>query len=358
MITIAAEAGFQAGQSAAVADSSLKTAIREMDDAKHRAVLWFAEIMNRRLYRMLGYSNMPQYAAAELKFSNTRAGDFMRLARKLDQLPAVKKSLADGNLGYTKLVEIIKIATPVTEEHWVAEASKTGRRELAQKVKRVKAKARRRQTENGQASLLKESPSEKKLAAEAPVRVALEMPPEQFVRFEALMEKVRKIGAVPAGASRVETLLAGLDELARGTSNDVTRENKKDSNKPTRRRVFSSPFQIHVHRCPECSKMSVQTSRGELELCEADARRAECDARIKQPGKPNTATIAPGRRSEVLRRDRYRCRAPGCGNSRFLEVHHIKPRSRGGKNTLDNLVTLCSGCHRLHHEGRLNLKVG
>ena len=355
MIAIAAEAGFQTGQSAAFADSSLKTAIREMDDAKHRAVLWFADIMTRRLYRMLGYSNMPQYAAAELKFSKTRAGDFIRLARKLDQLPAVKKSLTDGNLGYTKLVEIIKIATPVTEEHWIAEASKTGRRELAQKVKRVKAKARRRHNQKGQGSLLKECPSEKILAAEAPVRVALEMTPEQYARFEALMEKVRKIGAVPSGASREDTLLAGLDELIRGTSNNVTQTNKKDSSQPTRRRVFSAPFQIHVHRCPECSKRSVQTSRGELEISEADAKRTECDARIKQPGKPNTATIAPGRRSDVLRRDRYRCRAPGCGNNRFLEVHHIQPRSRGGGNKLENLVTLCSGCHRLHHEGRLRI---
>lgn len=353
MITIPAKAGFQAGQSADVADSSLKTAIREMDDAKHRAVLWFADIMNRRLYRMLGYSNMPQYAAAELKFSKTRAGDFMRLARKLDELPAVKKSLADGDLGYTKVVEIIKVATPVTEDHWVAEAAKTGRRELAKKVKRVKAKARLRHAEKSQSSLLKESPTERKLAAETPVRMTLEMTPEQFARFEALMEKVRKIGAVPAGVSRVETLLAGLDELAAVTSNDVTQSDKGDSIKPTRRRVFSAPFQIHVHRCPECGISKVQTSRGELDLSEADAKRAECDARIKQPDKSNTATIAPGRRSEVLRRDRYRCRAPGCGNSRFLEVHHIQPRSQGGKNTLDNLITFCSGCHRLHHEGRL-----
>ena len=40
----------------------------------------------------------------------------------------------------------------------------------------------------------------------------------------------------------------------------------------------------------------------------------------------------------------------GCGQIRFLEVHHLVPRSEGGKNTMDNLVTLCSGCHRLLHE--------
>ncbi|MEN8006799.1 MAG: HNH endonuclease signature motif containing protein [Candidatus Krumholzibacteriota bacterium] len=355
MITIPTAAGFQTGQSAAVADSSLKTAISEMDDAKHRAVLWFADIMKRGLFRKLGYSNMPQYASSELKFSKTRTGDFMRLARKLDELPAVAKSLADGDLGYTKVVEIIKVATPVTEDHWVAEAAKTGRRELAKKVKRVKAKARRRKNQKGQGTLLSENPTERKLVAETPVRMSLEMTPEQFARFEALMEKIRKLNAVPGGSSRVDAMLSGLEELARGTPKPINGCEETSSATPARRRVFSSPFQVHVHRCPECSKSTVQTSRGELDISEADAKRAECDARVKQAGKPNTATIAPGRRFEVFQRDRYRCRAPGCGNSRFLEVHHVRPRSVGGGNDPENLVTLCSGCHRLHHEGRLRI---
>lgn len=169
------------------------------------------------------------------------------------------------------------------------------------------------------------------------------------------MEKVRKSGAVLSGSDRVETILAGLDSLAHGTSNEANHCKKEISTDPTRRRVFPAPFQVHVHQCPDCHKSSVQTSRGELEMHSADIGRAACDARIKKPGKPNTATIAPGKRATVLRRDRFRCRAPGCSHSRFLEVHHIKPRAVGGQNDLENLITLCSGCHRLHHERRLRI---
>ena len=363
--------GFQSDQSAAVADSALKTALRLMEAAEHCAVLWFAEIMNRRLYRMLGFSNMAQYAEVELKFSKTRSGNFMHLARKLEQLPAVKKSLATGDLGYTKALEIIKVATPVTQDKWIAEATSIGRRELAEKVKRVKAKARRRRRgaasatlagQSGQAglvgqgSLLPENPSELELASEVPVRISLELTPEQFARFEALIEKAHKLGAVPAGQNRVDTLLAGLDSLVQGTSTVATDSDKKIYAKPTRRRVFPPPFQVHVHKCPDCGKSTVQTSRGELEMSQADIERAECDGQIKQPGQRNVATIPPGRRTEVLERDRFRCQSPGCGNSRFLEVHHVISRSRGGGNGLDNLITLCSGCHRLHHEGRLNIQ--
>jgi 5-methylcytosine-specific restriction endonuclease McrA len=35
-----------------------------------------------------------------------------------------------------------------------------------------------------------------------------------------------------------------------------------------------------------------------------------------------------------------------------LEVHHIKPRGRLGHDVMDNLITLCVGCHSKRHGGR------
>ena len=37
--------------------------------------------------------------------------------------------------------------------------------------------------------------------------------------------------------------------------------------------------------------------------------------------------------------------------SPYLEVHHIKPLSEGGKDTLKNTVALCPNCHRKRHFG-------
>ncbi|MBU8871843.1 MAG: HNH endonuclease [Gemmatimonadales bacterium] len=31
-----------------------------------------------------------------------------------------------------------------------------------------------------------------------------------------------------------------------------------------------------------------------------------------------------------MARDRYQCQRPGCNHARFLEIHHIIPRSIGG----------------------------
>lgn len=57
-------------------------------------------------------------------------------------------------------------------------------------------------------------------------------------------------------------------------------------------------------------------------------------------------------RLAVLERDRHFCQAFGvqaleCQGR--LHVHHILPRSRGGKHDLENLVTLCSRHHEWAH---------
>jgi 5-methylcytosine-specific restriction endonuclease McrA len=40
-----------------------------------------------------------------------------------------------------------------------------------------------------------------------------------------------------------------------------------------------------------------------------------------------------------------------------LHPHHIKYKSAGGEDTLDNLVTLCWKCHRAVHDGFLKVTV-
>jgi len=87
---------FQKNCPATEADQALKQAVCALEKAEHAVVLWFGEILKRGLFRDLGHSSIYQYATIELKWSKTRTGDFMRLARKLEELPAVKESVTSG----------------------------------------------------------------------------------------------------------------------------------------------------------------------------------------------------------------------------------------------------------------------
>ena len=48
-------------------------------------------------------------------------------------------------------------------------------------------------------------------------------------------------------------------------------------------------------------------------------------------------------RNQARERDAYRCRE--CGKAGILEVHHIQSLQHGGDDDLENLITLCRGCH-------------
>ena len=54
-------------------------------------------------------------------------------------------------------------------------------------------------------------------------------------------------------------------------------------------------------------------------------------------------------RSAALERDNEECQdchVTGC----TLDVHHIEPLAKGGENRLNNLVSLCKGCHKKRHK--------
>jgi len=72
------------------------------------------------------------------------------------------------------------------------------------------------------------------------------------------------------------------------------------------------------------------------------------DASILSVGR-RTRTIPPALRRALEIRDRG-CRFPGCG-LRFTDAHHLRHWADGGDTSLSNCVLLCRFHHRLVHEG-------
>ena len=74
-------------------------------------------------------------------------------------------------------------------------------------------------------------------------------------------------------------------------------------------------------------------------------RRHDPEAREAQQSR-----LRPPHRQRILERDGHRCQK--CGQApkddddlSQLQVHHIKPFSKGGLTADENLITLCRGCH-------------
>ena len=95
-------------------------------------------------------------------------------------------------------------------------------------------------------------------------------------------------------------------------------------------------------------------------LAPATARRLACDAGLAALALDRDAeALDIGRRTRAwpasmrraaLARDR-RCQVPGCGATRYLDVHHLVHWIDGGTTSLDNAACVCRRCHVMLHEG-------
>ena len=305
--------------------AALLQALDALRRAESRAVLWFAEVLKRRLYRPLGYASMELYAAGELGFSDAKTRQFLRLARQLEELPAVREAVADGSLAWTKARTVASVATPETESIWLERAKAGSVRRLENDVKRSRHAAR---VASDAPALL---PVSEAPAPEVPVTVALTLSPEQHARFASTIETLRKQGR---GESREELVLQALACLAEESGTRV----------PDGR----SPNRVVLYQCEDCGTATIDGRP----VSPATTAAKRCDAVVQDTirGGPDRSSIPPSVRNAVLARDGHRCAAPGCRSTRFLEIHHIQPRARGGGNDPGNLVTLCAACHRLVHE--------
>jgi hypothetical protein len=96
------------------------------------------------------------------------------------------------------------------------------------------------------------------------------------------------------------------------------------------------------------------------------ARRFACDATITElvedeDGEPlnvgrKTRLISAPLRRLLTARDKG-CRFPGCCNSRYIDMHHIKHWANGGETKPANLISLCRFHHRAVHEGGFDVVV-
>jgi len=99
-------------------------------------------------------------------------------------------------------------------------------------------------------------------------------------------------------------------------------------------------------------------------LPDSIARHLTCDGAISPILTNGAAPVAVGRSQRIVpertrriveHRDRGRCANPTCLTTIGLQIHHITHWLDGGPTNPGNLITLCAGCHRLHHRGQLGI---
>ncbi len=291
----------------------------DFDEARHMLLAWDLQVHQR-----LGCASFVEYLERVFGYTPRQASERLRVARALLDLPTTREALRDGVLSWTAVRELTRVATATTERAWLDAATNKTVRQIERLV------------------------SGRQLG-DLPTDPADDSAKRHVLRFEVNAETFALMRDVQAKLRDETGAMLDDDALVMEMA----------------RRVLAGPtdagrasYQVATTVCARCER-GWQDGGGETIAVDAVAvETARCDAQHVGAthvgrGRRATQTIPPATRRLVLRRDHGRCRVPGCRSTRFLDVHHVRPRADGGGHEPGNLVTLCGGHHRAVHEGRL-----
>ncbi len=326
-------------------------AFRQGNKARLNLVQLLLALDESRGYLELGYSTITGWAKDHLGWRRSTTLDALRVARALPGLPRLRGACAAGQLSWSALSEISRVATPASEEEWLRFARGKDVGAVRDAVRRALHEGKDTPPKGGwglpnldRRIVLKFSASEHEKVRRA---------------FERLARELAERSGGPVGLEEVLLYLAEL-ELARPA------EERVPDGAPAAR------YAVVYLECPTCGAAAMQTGQGPLEVDRREVARVkgEADVATVPPagarrdtgaappsGRPDRRQGSPRAiRKKVLLRDGELCANPHC-ESRAEHVHHVVPRAAGGADVPENEVSLCARCHAMVHAGVLVLEV-
>jgi hypothetical protein len=205
---------------------------------------WLLYASRAATHAWLGYASIGEYAGRLFGFTRRQTQERLRVAEALEQLPTLASALELGQLCWSAVRELTRVATPETEAEWVAAAHG---RSAHQVEAMVAGHARGDQPRDPANSANLRRVLRFELSAEAYATVQ-----------EALTLTRRRTG----GRLDDEQALLMMSRQVLGGPSDDGR----------------SSYQIAISVCPSCER-GFQHARGELvELGAAAMEKARCDA--------------------------------------------------------------------------------
>jgi hypothetical protein len=284
-------------------------------------------------YEHYGCATLAQYLELVCGITGTAARERIRVAFALEVLPQIEAAFARGEISYSKVRAVSRVATAETEDEWLEAA----RRRTAEELEVMAARSSRGQ------------PLRRRLLTRPvnahPTRMVVDLPAEEMALVVRALDRVRRAAGGSLAASDALVYLAA-DSLAGEVGEVKTAER----------------YEVVVHVGADgASWVETDDAAGRAPIRPAVVERLLCDvalrvARDDQDGASvsRRARVVPELvRRSVMLRDGGRCRVPGCRRRLWFDLHHLIPVWQGGRSVRSNLVTLCRFHHQMVHEGFL-----
>ena len=343
--------------------------------ATQRLLEMIREFDQQELWHLDGICSCAHWLNWKCGIGLNAAREKVRVANALGELPKISASFARGEISYSKVRAMTRVATAENEDyllmiahHGTAYHVET----LVRKYRRAKRlqdlqEANKQHDErslqvfyepDGSITLQVHLPAEKGALVLKAIELAME-------EEKAVQERLRERAA---GEEYADPDVSGEFEdehLPFDHRRADALTNMAESYLANGPAASSSAdrYQVVLHVSAE----TLTNNEGDISHLEdgprvsaETARRICCDAGISVLSKDEDGTILNiGRKSRIippamrraLKARDENCRFPGCTHQYYIDGHHIKHWADGGETSLDNLVLLCRHHHRLVHEG-------
>ena len=358
--------------------AAVSTLAAHIHAATYHLLVLIAELDRREVWAAQGALSCAHWLSWACGIDTHTAREKVRVARALGELPLLSEALAKGELGYSKVRALTRIATAENE----ADLLNIGLHGTAQHVEKfVRLYRRAKRAEETERADAQHENRGLTFWHEDDGTVVLHgrFPPEMGARILGALDAAMAAHAEEQPAAGWDDEGSAPEDVPRGTfmrgpSRTVRRA---DALAWMAERVFESGDAPAL--APDRHEIVVHVeadvlANGGAGRCEIEhrtaiasetARRLCCDAGIVPVvDGPNGEPLSVGRRTRSIplavrralsNRDRG-CRFPGCPATQRLHGHHVQHWADGGETSLDNLVLLCPTHHRLVHEGGFDVQ--
>jgi len=383
-----------------VAHEALSRLARARAAADAEEGRWLLAAERAAVHVHLGYGSFSEYIERLFGYQPRSLQERLRVAEALEGLPALAQALSSGELSWSAVRELTRVAVSDTEQEWLEFARGKTLRQLEQVLAHrhpgdtpaspPDLSARRHTLRFDVAAetlaSFREALSELRRRAgahldddsallelarcvlggprddgRASYQIVLSVCPHcgngrQQAAGELVPVSPDVVTMAQCDAQHVSLEAGSIAGTSEAPANDLEPNEERDEVPATSQPAAAHQHGAHVDASATHAGAHVDASATHAGA-HVDASATHAGAHVDASVLPRAKqSIPPALHRAVLLRDQHRCQVQGCRNARWVDVHHIQLRSEGGRHSLQNLVCLCGAHHRAVHTGRLRLE--
>ncbi len=346
--------------------------------ATARLLGWIGEYDRREGWKTWGVQSCSQWLSWKCGDSPHTARERVRVARALEALPITAAAFAGGELSYSKVRAITRVACAGDDADWAETARHSTGAQLDRIVAGVSRALDTDETGDARAAFERRGiTTDDRDGGETAVTARLPDDMAETVRaaIEVIATRMIDETATGSGQSRRDVIaerggmaavradaLVRMSEQALATS--PTSAERGDVGRL--QLVVDTETLAEIETTARDNAATGECTLSGRRIAATVARRWACDIRASVSIDHNGHGCDQGPQGRVLnrrlrralhRRDHGMCRFPGCGTTNWLHAHHIVHWADGGSTDLANLVSLCGFHHRQIHEGGWDVSI-